>query len=103
MNAGLLGSHCGRFAAALLQVLSIGKLRHKKFDLIADPRVAVDQNHILPSETTATASRAVAGFAQKLFRPHLDIAATRADDQLLKTGFLFVLGRSHEDERADYP
>jgi len=45
----------------------------EKLDLFADRGIAVEHDHFPTFDAAATAMDAVAGFAQKLLRAHLDI------------------------------
>ena len=70
--------------------LAIGQLSSKKFDLVADARVAVEQDETAPFDPAAAAFCPVTRFTQKFFAPHFDVHALCSQDQFLKTGFLLV-------------
>lgn len=65
------------------QVVPFGQLAGEKFNLVADRRVAVDQDNILAIDTAAAAMDAIARFAQQFFLAHLNIHRFGPDDQVL--------------------
>jgi len=91
--AKLVFRNARQVASAL--VFKLGQFACQKLDLIGDARITVEQYNILTFDPAAAALGAVAGFAQKLLGAHLNIALPGAEDEFLKTSFLFVLRRGH--------
>ncbi len=67
----------------------------EEFDLIAEGRVPVEQDHVFTLNPTTPAADAVTGFAEQFFRPHGDIHPLGARDEILEARFLMIFCLCH--------
>lgn len=67
----------------------------QEFNLLTDPGVAIEQDHLLSLDSAAAAFGAVTGFAQELFAAHFDVESLRLKNQFLQACFVFVLSGRH--------